>query len=450
MEELKRVQTDMKNGPMNGPTLKASNEKDGSSEEDRKACVQILKEIKWSPVRVTCENKKIIIIDGVIAAGKSTLVQSLTQYLQTQINPKTKNPYKVASVLEPVEQWRKFNILQRFYDDQKKYTFELQMCTFITRIQSIIEELERNQNDFDVMILERSILTDRYMFFELLKSQQSTGTVQIYEYSWNIWKQLMPFDLEKALFVYLRTDLDCSMKRLEERGRPEEVEHSISSPVSPKDLNSPKGVDSPQGAIKTPKEAPTHIPGGLQEDSKSKVSISKTNSPTKIKPKSFPWIFFGMIGILFGALLSTPKFYHTFQNLSLTVQLLLVGSIALLDYLCVYILFYLPMMNTTNQPQNPKKKKNTGVGGVTHAYQQQLIGVHDVFYGLSSLKISPSVSSTPSASEESTLETEPKTPISHSQMTIIPDAYTKTNFKDIHSKEFLELFTKFIQPLLSS
>ena len=108
-------------------------------------------------------SKKFIIVDGVIGAGKTTVIS----LIEKQINNNGLN-LKIKAIYEPVKEWNDTGALQYFYDNIEKNCYEFQTYSFITRIESVIEELYNNQ-DADIYILERSIWTDKYIFMELLK-----------------------------------------------------------------------------------------------------------------------------------------------------------------------------------------------------------------------------------------------------------------------------------------
>ena len=106
-------------------------------------------------------NKKFIIIDGVIGAGKTTVISLIEKEINNETNKDGK--LKVKAIYEPVKLWNDTGVLQYFYKDIPKHCYEFQTYSFITRIESVIEDLYNNQ-DADVYILERSIWTDKYIF----------------------------------------------------------------------------------------------------------------------------------------------------------------------------------------------------------------------------------------------------------------------------------------------
>jgi len=152
----------------------------------------------------------VVVLDGAIGAGKSTLLQ----ILGTELGKK----YKVVTVPEPVDLWTSTGALADFYRDVKGKAYEFQTFTFATRIQKLQEAWENNP-DADIYIIERSPLSDRYMFVEML---HDTGhftdhQLQKYEIWWNVWIKLWP--ITPTHFIHIHPGLDACMNRVENRAR---------------------------------------------------------------------------------------------------------------------------------------------------------------------------------------------------------------------------------------
>ena len=93
---------------------------------------------------------KIISIEGNIGSGKSTVINSLKQLYSIS----NKIP-KIYFLEEPVSEWETFkdcngkNIIEKFYADQKKYSFSFQMMAYISRLSMLknaIKECNKNEN----------------------------------------------------------------------------------------------------------------------------------------------------------------------------------------------------------------------------------------------------------------------------------------------------------------
>ena len=154
-------------------------------------------------------NKKFIVIDGVIGAGKTTLIKLIQEDNHNR-------PLKIKAIFEPVDLWNKTGALQYFYKDIDKNCYEFQTYTFITRIGKVIDEIYEN-TDADIYILERSIWTDRYIFMELLKETVGEMRMIMYKQWCDMWAYIMPMKVDK--WVLLDTSLEESLRRIEIRKR---------------------------------------------------------------------------------------------------------------------------------------------------------------------------------------------------------------------------------------
>ena len=149
----------------------------------------------------TKKTKKYIIFDGIIGAGKTTLIKLLEENMKN-------SGYKVKAIYEPVDEWEVSGALKLFYQDIEKHCYEFQTYTFITRIRRLLDEY---------YLIERSIFTDKYIFVEMLKKTLGITRMNMYNKWWSTWKHIMPF--QPTLFVLLDTGLEESMNRINERNR---------------------------------------------------------------------------------------------------------------------------------------------------------------------------------------------------------------------------------------
>lgn len=156
---------------------------------------------------------QLFILEGNIGAGKSTLLRLLEEKLGADI------------INEPLSKWQKVNdqenLLDLFYKDTKRWAYTFQSYAFISRIQAILEQLNKNETS-NTKILERSVYSDRFCFakncFEA--GVMSSLEWQIYQ-DWFEWLvgSYMP---KPSGFIYLRTTPDISHQRLTKRNRSEE------------------------------------------------------------------------------------------------------------------------------------------------------------------------------------------------------------------------------------
>jgi deoxyadenosine/deoxycytidine kinase len=155
---------------------------------------------------------KFIVIDGLIGAGKTTLINLL-------IAKYTKDRKLVHAIYEPVDVWQQVGALAEFYKDISAKCYEFQTFVYITRIQRVVNEVIAHP-EAEVYLLERSIFTDRYIFVELLRELMGPVRMQMYDTWWNMWSSLL--DIKMTKWVLLDTSLNESLNRISARARGEE------------------------------------------------------------------------------------------------------------------------------------------------------------------------------------------------------------------------------------
>lgn len=199
---------------------------------------------------------KVIVIDGIISAGKSTLI--------ALIQSKLKDRYEIIVIKESVDKWTQSGILQKFYGDKKRWSYHFQTKVFHDRIMETknqydkfiekeksqtgtcvlcnnsqeintsnlpqcdgcglknslsVSNLAETDNNKEVLfVCERSCLTDN-LFMELLYEDGEIIDMEYDHYKeWcDLWKLLLPFEFD--LFIYLRPSLEKCMKQVQERLR---------------------------------------------------------------------------------------------------------------------------------------------------------------------------------------------------------------------------------------
>ena len=166
----------------------------------------------------------IVYIEGNIGTGKSTFVDLLQNYIKEFEN---KERYQPELVQEPVDEWMTTfdadgkNILERFYEDQDRWSFTFQMNSFISRAHRIQDTRDKSsQSDKEPLLLvERSIYTDRFCFAQ---NCYESGKMTQMEYDiycrWNDWLS-NKFSLRPKAYIYLRCQPEINVIRIKERSR---------------------------------------------------------------------------------------------------------------------------------------------------------------------------------------------------------------------------------------
>lgn len=163
----------------------------------------------------------VISLDGNIGAGKTTLLGYL----------RTKYP-QFHFIDEPVENWMNLkdengnDLLSLFYKDTPRWAYTLQNCAFITRVNKVKDAIKEwkekckhdpSEEKNNVFITERSILTDRYVFAEMLKSSGQMNLLEwnLYLEWFNALHELSPIDA----IIEVVTNYDECKERICKRGR---------------------------------------------------------------------------------------------------------------------------------------------------------------------------------------------------------------------------------------
>lgn len=165
----------------------------------------------------------IVFIEGGIGCGKSTLVRHMQSYCED-------NSFKYLTIQEPVDIWMSIkndngtNIIEAFYGDQSKYSFMFQMMAYISRLERLQKACEDAIGNYDLIICERSLHTDKYVFCKMLFDE---GKIDTFGYQiYNKWFEHFQTFLKTYRFVYLKTDFEVCAKRVKKRQRAGETEIS--------------------------------------------------------------------------------------------------------------------------------------------------------------------------------------------------------------------------------
>lgn len=153
----------------------------------------------------------IIYVEGNIGSGKTTFVNLLDKYFK-DIDKQV--------ILEPVKEWMTLtdsdgkNLLEKFYEDQDKWSFGFQMNSFISRVHKI-QKAERDK----ILFVERSVFTDKHCFAE---NCYESGKMNKIEYDiycrWHDWL-VDTFKVQPNAYIYLKTNPEKSLERTTKRSR---------------------------------------------------------------------------------------------------------------------------------------------------------------------------------------------------------------------------------------
>ena len=162
---------------------------------------------------------QIITIEGNIGSGKSTLLEHLKEKYNVAGNNKSNK--EIIFLREPVDEWENIKdengvtILQKFYADQKAYSFSFQMMAYISRLALLKEAVEKNPNA--IIITERSLVTDKMIFAKML---YDSGHIQHIEYQiYSKWFECFAKDYPINKVVYVNSSPEICFSRIHERSR---------------------------------------------------------------------------------------------------------------------------------------------------------------------------------------------------------------------------------------
>jgi len=161
-------------------------------------------------------------IDGNIGSGKSTIVSALKDKFKenTIIN---NDDIEFVFADEPVDVWNSIadkygeTILEKFYKDQKKYSFSFQMMAYISRLSIIKKLMESIKKKVTVIVTERSVFTDFEIFAKMLYNDNKIEDVNYIIYV--KWFDEFIKDLPFEGMIYVRTDPKLCSDRIKIRNR---------------------------------------------------------------------------------------------------------------------------------------------------------------------------------------------------------------------------------------
>jgi len=168
---------------------------------------------------VTSKPKKntpiIISIEGNIGTGKSTFIDKIQAYFK-----RNNTDIKIGFIPEPVNIWNSvtddagITILEKYYGNQHKYAFPFQMMAYISRLAIMREVLKQ---DYEFIIMERSMFTDCEVFAKMLYDDKKIESIEYNIYK--KWFNEFVNDFPAIFHIYIQADPKVSLTRVIKRAR---------------------------------------------------------------------------------------------------------------------------------------------------------------------------------------------------------------------------------------
>jgi len=150
-------------------------------------------------------------LEGNIGKGKTTLLSAVDTLL------KNEGKTNIQVVYEPVKIWQKLGVLEKYYQDPKRWGYLFQNMAFITKIM----ELQKMDDPTTIYIVERSPMTDRNCFAELCYESGFISPMEMEVY--NYWYNHFIATVAYTGFIYLESSPDVCMQQIIKRNRGEET-----------------------------------------------------------------------------------------------------------------------------------------------------------------------------------------------------------------------------------
>lgn len=148
-------------------------------------------------------NRRFVSIEGNIGSGKSTFLAHLEAFYRD------KNNKDIVFIPEPVDQWSVIRdamgqtMLEKFYQDQKKYAFSFQIMAYMSRLATL-KKAVHNHPEASIFISERCLETDRCVFAKMLFDQ---GKMEDIDYQiYTTWFDTLSKEFPICIRIYVKAD----------------------------------------------------------------------------------------------------------------------------------------------------------------------------------------------------------------------------------------------------
>lgn len=143
--------------------------------------------------------KPVYLIDGVVGSGKSSLATKLSKSLDLKM-------YEELASSDTI------SLLDKFYQDQKRWSFTLQVH-FLNERFKMIKEIHKNNGG----LLDRSIFGDR-IFAELLHENGEMSDEEFRTYN-TLLDSMLEHAQPPKLLIFIDCPVDIAIERIKKRNR---------------------------------------------------------------------------------------------------------------------------------------------------------------------------------------------------------------------------------------
>tara|TARA_X000000950_G_scaffold42032_2_gene46374 strand:+ start:3234 stop:3956 length:723 start_codon:yes stop_codon:yes gene_type:complete len=155
-------------------------------------------------------------IEGNIGVGKSTMLKKLKETIGNYYSG-----IPIIYLQEPVEIWESItdnnneNIIEKFYKDNKKYSFSFQMMALISKLEYLNNILDKYHEC--IVISDRSVFTDKNIFAKMLYDTKDIEEINYKIY--NRWFEHYTTKVKLTGIIYMHSEPETCYKRIKERNR---------------------------------------------------------------------------------------------------------------------------------------------------------------------------------------------------------------------------------------